>query len=333
MLQKSSSSYGGWCEQDCEMYHNIQTHKTEGRFQLVISSHLLTSIMFTSLRCSQLSCLLGYFAIFPQAASSGEHQSLRRSRYAEPSEAMSVIGAAESGRRLTDASTFSDPKHVELKEHNLSYWCSQPIQAGVPTFKGRGELGRILEEEGLQTGAELGVQRGVFAGQTLQQWPSCTDYLLVDVWAPLENYADIANVGQNRQDTFMEEALGKTSGVFGEKVRHCRDFTSECVKHVPDESLDYIYVDARHDFLGVYTDLVEWWPKLKHGGILAGHDYVTQDDGPANTGQDWTVNFDGTKDETGTVVKGAVDLFASQVCRQVTVAYRESHWNTWALRK
>jgi hypothetical protein len=268
--------------------------------------------------------------MFPQA--SCEQQSLR-SRHAEPSEAMSIIGAAESGRRLTDASAFSDPKHVEFKEHNLSYWCSQPIHAGVPTFKSRDDLGRILEEEGMKTGAELGVQRGVFAEQTLQQWPMCTDYLLVDVWAPLENYADIANVSPVRQDRFMNEALAKTSGVFGEKVKHCRDFTSECVKNVPDESLDYIYVDARHDFLGVYTDLVEWWPKLKRGGILAGHDYVTQDDGPAQGGQDWTVNFDGTKDATETVVKGAVDLFASEVCRQVTVAYREIQWNTWALRK
>ena len=32
---------------------------------------------------------------------------------------------------------------------------------------------------------------------------------------------------------------------------------------------------------------------------MAGHDYVTQDEVLYN--QDWTVNYDGTKDETGTV--------------------------------
>lgn len=84
---------------------------------------------------------------------------------------------------------------------------------------------------------------------------------------------------------------------------------------------------------GCTRDLVKWWPKLKKGGIFAGHDYVTQDDGPAQTRQDWTTNFDGTKDESGTVVKGAVDKFATEVCRQVTVSYRESGWNTWAMRK
>jgi hypothetical protein len=85
--------------------------------------------------------------------------------------------------------------------------------------------------------------------------------------------------------------------------------------------------------LRVYADIEAYWPKLKVGGIMAGHDYVTQDDGPEQGGQDWTTNFDGTKDETRTVVKGAVDAFAALVCRQVTVSYREDSWNSWAMRK
>lgn len=69
--------------------------------------------------------------------------------------------------------------------------------------------------------------------------------------------------------------------------------------------------------------------RLKAGGIIAGHDYITNDE----SGQNWTVNYDGTIDLTGTVVKGAVDAFAAAVCRQVTVSYRESGFNTWAIRK
>jgi hypothetical protein len=61
-----------------------------------------------------------------------------------------------------------------IKNHNLSYWCSQPIKAGVPSFKGCDELGIILKEEGMHTGAELGVQRGIFADNIIHQWPMCT---------------------------------------------------------------------------------------------------------------------------------------------------------------
>lgn len=71
---------------------------------------------------------------------------------------------------------------------------------------------------------------------------------------------------------------------------------------------------------------------------MAGHDYVTNQE--VLPSQDWSINYDGSKDETGRVVKGAVDDFFSDKfghllgCpRQITVGYRERHWNTWATRK
>ncbi len=43
---------------------------------------------------------------------------------------------------------------------------------------------------------------------------------------------------------------------------------------------------------------------------MAGHDYMTQAEVSKIDGyQKWTVNFDGTIDETGTVTRGAVDTF------------------------
>lgn len=60
----------------------------------------------------------------------------------------------------------------------------------------------------------------------------------------------------------------------------------------------------------MYEDIVNWWPKLRKGGIIAGHDYVTQDE--VGRDQDWTVNYDGTKDETRTVVKTCCRLISSE---------------------
>ena len=40
-----------------------------------------------------------------------------------------------------------------------------------------------------------------------------------------------------------------------------------------DESLDFIYLDGSHDFDSVHRDLLAWWPKIKDGGIVSGHDY------------------------------------------------------------
>lgn len=154
----------------------------------------------------------------------------------------------------------------------------------------------------------------------------------VDLWGHQENYHDFANSDQDTQDEIYTNAMTHLNA-WKDKTHVCRNYTTICVENYDDGFFDFIYVDARHDFKGVYADIEAYWPKLKVGGIMAGHDYVTQDDGPEQGGQDWTTNFDGTKDETRTVVKGAVDAFAALVCRQVTVSYREDSWNSWAMRK
>jgi len=40
-----------------------------------------------------------------------------------------------------------------------------------------------------------------------------------------------------------------------------------------DESVDYIFIDASHDYNSVLEDIRHWWPKLKPGCFIAGHDY------------------------------------------------------------
>lgn len=205
---------------------------------------------------------------------------------------------------------------------------------GVPTFKTRDQLGSIIQNEGFSIGVELGVQNGLYSKAILSAWPNCSEYHLVDLWGHQENYDDVANVGQSQQEKIYKTALQNTDP-WKEKIRTCRNFTTSCALKYEDGYFDFIYVDARHDFKGVWEDLIAYWPKLKAGGIMAGHDYVTNDEvgGPLASGQDWSKNYDGTIDETGTVVRGAVDIFSSSVCRQVTVAYKERGWWTWALRK
>lgn len=39
-----------------------------------------------------------------------------------------------------------------------------------------------------------------------------------------------------------------------------------------DESVDSAFIDADHHYNAVVADLAAWWPKVKPGGILAGHD-------------------------------------------------------------
>lgn len=40
-----------------------------------------------------------------------------------------------------------------------------------------------------------------------------------------------------------------------------------------DNSIDFVFIDASHEYDNVKEDISSWFPKVKFGGIIAGHDY------------------------------------------------------------
>ena len=53
-----------------------------------------------------------------------------------------------------------------------------------------------------------------------------------------------------------------------------RKTSIDAVKDVPDESLDFVYIDAMHEFDYMMVDIILWTPKVRKGGIVSGHDYT-----------------------------------------------------------
>lgn len=47
----------------------------------------------------------------------------------------------------------------------------------------------------------------------------------------------------------------------------------EAALDFPDGELDFVYIDADHSLPFVYADLFLWYPKVKRGGWIAGHDF------------------------------------------------------------
>lgn len=54
-------------------------------------------------------------------------------------------------------------------------------------------------------------------------------------------------------------------------IRSYSDVACQCFSK---NYFDVVYLDADHTFEAVVRDLRNWWPLVKPGGFLAGHDYV-----------------------------------------------------------
>lgn len=173
----------------------------------------------------------------------------------------------------------------------------------------RNEIVEIVDEYGLSVGVEVGVKQGTFANDNLINWKNLKLYFLVDIWHSQINYYDKANVDDQVQKKYYDETISKCKP-FGNKTVTIRALSVDAAKLFPDEIFDYVYLDARHDYCGVTEDLNAYYPKLKKGGVLAGHDFLTAYEAFRMSGgaEIWSVCSNGTHHEGG--VKKAVEDFA-----------------------
>ena len=279
-----------------------------------------------------ISWFVSQYSLFSLSKVFSAHRKFRESQYhnAHRTSVQHVVSSSKpnsSSKSKYQYHTTNRDYQDDLEENGCKK-SNNPI-----VFNTRNDFGELLENEGAKIGVELGVQEGIFAEHTLKHWHSAEKYVLVDAWKPLENYEDLSNKKQTEHDKLYDKAMWRLSQFHNVDIDVCRNFTSKCAIRFPNEYFDYIYVDARHDFKGVTIDLNGWWPKLKPGGIFAGHDYVTQFEGPEQTGQNWTKQFDGSIDYTRTAVKGAVQKFAKFHKLKICTQNKNTSWPSWAIRK
>lgn len=139
-------------------------------------------------------------------------------------------------------------------------------------IKYRTELGKLLEHYGLKGDAiELGNAEGRHAEVLISQ-PAIEKLYLIDAHKQLAQIGDGSYATEWHENNWKE--IHERVEPFKEKAVFLRGLTSEMIKQIPDDSLVLGYVDADHTFNGCFNDLVNLYPKIKKGGIIACHDYL-----------------------------------------------------------
>lgn len=135
---------------------------------------------------------------------------------------------------------------------------------------GRNQLAELFAELGFTKGAEIGVEQGEYAEILLKSNPKLFLYS-VDAWKAYKGYRD--HTRQEKLDGFFEITKERLKPFFN-RMKGYRSFSMDAVKKIDDEFLDFVYIDANHDFINVTQDIFYWSKKVRKGGIISGHDYV-----------------------------------------------------------
>lgn len=118
-------------------------------------------------------------------------------------------------------------------------------------------LAEYFNALGFKTGAEIGVYYGRFSAILCQTIPGLKLYA-IDDWG--ERYAHSFEPAKANLKPYGVTIIRKDS--------------LEAAPDFEDNSLDFVFIDARHNYKHVSQDIIEWTRKVRNGGVVAGHDYI-----------------------------------------------------------
>lgn len=91
----------------------------------------------------------------------------------------------------------------------------------------------------------------------------------VDTWLGSAEHTSVQEVVDN---TLYETFLNNMKTV-KDVIKPMRMTSLQAAQQFEDGTLDFVFIDASHDYENVKADIQAWYPKVKTGGVFAGHDY------------------------------------------------------------
>jgi len=180
-------------------------------------------------------------------------------------------------------------------------------------MKTRLEFHKLINRLDYKIAAEIGTYRGEFAEYLLEETDLELLYV-IDPWTfqSSEEYEDAANHSQSMHDHYYQECM-KRLRRFKDRLGVRKEFSPQAAEQFDDRTFDFVYIDGNHSYKTVKADLEAWYPKVRPGGMLAGHDYVG----------------DGFHHNCHFGVAGAVDEFVERLGVKLHTTQREEHWASW----
>jgi len=123
----------------------------------------------------------------------------------------------------------------------------------------------------------VGAEIGVYAGNNAYNYLRELDINLVYLIDPYVCHKDYAVRHHTEKMLKVKEQQAKMLlEEYSHKITWIKQKSADAVSMFEDESLDFVYIDGNHIAKFALEDMVLYYPKVKKGGLLCGHDYRPQ---------------------------------------------------------
>lgn len=156
--------------------------------------------------------------------------------------------------------------------------------------------------------AEIGCwfgRSGVYLLEKILEETSGAEVFFIDTFLGEEGVPYQKDMFKERGEQFLIEVFTNNTNKVPDVKRTIIQKDSILAADFPDEFFDFIFIDGWH--VQCYEDMVAYYPKVKKGGTLAGHDI------------------------NGEVVRKAVNKFSKEYKRQIKIVGGEPEY--WELVK
>jgi protein-tyrosine-phosphatase len=116
-----------------------------------------------------------------------------------------------------------------------------------------------------------------YMGSLIKESNKNIKFYSVDTWEGSDEephhktISELKSQGKNLFDEYLNNL--KDCGV-SDYVIPVRSTSIDAAKQFDDNSIDFLHIDASHDYDNVLADISAWYPKVKPGGLITGDDYI-----------------------------------------------------------
>jgi len=131
----------------------------------------------------------------------------------------------------------------------------------------RGIVTSIIQKFAAKKIAEVGIRQGLTTRTIIKLFETNIDeYWAIDKWEKTELYPS-AHRDYRRVCVWM---------IRFPALRAVKMQSKQAALMFPSDYFDVVFIDADHSYKAVKKDIRWWFPVIKPGGILCGHDYCKE---------------------------------------------------------